>query len=60
MKNSSTSVKLGGLNLTKGNRTTLKIGVKKDAEHLGGFNIFGDKFGDYNQGIVFTAIYENN
>ena len=53
-------VKLGGLNLTKGNRTTLKIGVKKDAEHLGGFNIFGDKFGDYNQGIVFTAIYENN
>lgn len=53
-------IRIDSLNLSKGNRTTLKIGVKENAQHLGGFNIFGDKFGDYNQGIVFTAIYEDN
>ena len=49
---------LSDLNLSDGNRLTFSIEVKKDATHAGGFNIFGEKFGDYNQGIVFTAIYE--
>ncbi len=28
------------------------IAVKQDAEHVGGINLFGDKFGDYPQSIV--------
>lgn len=40
-------VKLGGLNLTKGNRTTLKIGVKRTR------NIWGDSiFSAINSGII--------
>ncbi len=48
------------LNLSKNNRTTFKIGVKETAKHLGGLNIFGNKFGDYNQAISFTAIYKKS
>lgn len=51
-------VKLSDLNLYDGNKTTFKIAVKPDAVHCGGFNIYGDKFGDYNQAIIFTALYE--
>lgn len=51
-------IKLSDLNLYEGNRTTFKIAVKPDAANCGGFNIFGEKFGDYNQAIIFTALYE--
>lgn len=34
---------------------SVKIGVKKDADYKGGINLFGNGFGDYNQGIVFTV-----
>lgn len=37
----------------------LKIGVKDDAEHVGGMNLFGKNFGDYNQAIVMTIKYQN-
>ncbi len=33
---------------------SVKIGNKPDAQHLGGFNIFGRNFGDYDQEIVLT------
>lgn len=36
---------------------SLKIAVKEDAKHVGGINIFGEKFGDYPQGIVLNLIY---
>ena len=36
---------------------TLRIGNKPDAEYIGGFNIFGEKFGDYNQNITLSFIY---
>ncbi len=52
------NVKLADLNLNEGSKTTFRIEVKKDAINCGGFNIFGEKFGDYNQAIVFTALYE--
>lgn len=52
------NVKLSDLNLKSGNKTTFKICVKENAKYCGGFNIFGEKFGDYNQAIVFTALYE--
>jgi predicted transcriptional regulator len=51
-------VTLNTLDFTKSPKTTFKLQVKEDAEHVGGFNIFGEKFGEYNQAIVFTAIYK--
>lgn len=51
-------VKLSDLHLKRGNKTTFKIAVKENALYCGGFNIFGEKFGDYNQSIIFTALYE--
>lgn len=52
------NIKLSDLNLNDGNKTTFKIAVKQDAVNCGGFNIFGERFGDYNQAIIFTALYE--
>ena len=46
------------LGLQETNKTTFGIEVKKDAQHLGGFNIFGGQFGDYDQHIIFTATYK--
>lgn len=34
---------------------SVKIGVKKDARYKGGINLFGNGFGDYAQGVVFTV-----
>ena len=36
---------------------SVKIGIKKDAKHKGGINIFGDGFGDYPQDIVLKLSY---
>lgn len=52
------NVSVRSLNLSEGNRTEIKIEVKEDAVRCGGFNIFGEKFGDYNQHIVFSANYD--
>ncbi|NLK27265.1 MAG: helix-turn-helix domain-containing protein [Clostridiales bacterium] len=35
----------------------VRIGNKKDAKHIGGFNIFGEKFGDHAQNIVLSMEY---
>lgn len=53
-------VRLTDLALEEGSYITFKIGVKKDAVHQGGFNIFGEKFGNFNQAIRFTAAYKKN
>lgn len=37
---------------------TVRIGNKPDARYVGGFNIFGKNFGDYNQDIILTMEYE--
>ncbi len=34
-----------------------RIGNKPDAEYVGGFNLFGEKFGDYEQNLVLTFFY---
>lgn len=44
-------VKITDLHLEENDYFTIRIGIKPDAENVGGFNIFGDKFGDYEQGI---------
>lgn len=39
---------------------TVRIGNKPDAKFIGGFNIFGEKFGDYEQNIILSFIYSNS
>ena len=45
------SMKISELHLEEGDYFTIRIGVKADAQNVGGFNIFGEKFGDYEQAI---------
>lgn len=37
---------------------SLRIGIKKNAECIGGISLFGEKFGDYNQPILIRLGYE--
>ncbi len=37
---------------------TIRLGVKADAEHQGGFNLFGKGFGNYAQDLVLRLHYE--
>lgn len=39
---------------------SVKIGVKDDAENIGGFNLFGSKFGNYNQDIKLRIYYNKS
>ncbi len=39
------------LGLLENDNIRLKLEVKEDAQYCGGFNLFGEKFGDYPQGI---------
>ena len=50
-------IKLSDLKLSQGNKTTLRMEVKKDAVNCGGLNLFGDKFGDYAQNIELLIKY---
>lgn len=36
---------------------SVRIGIKEDAKHIGGVNIFGDSFGDHPQNIVLKLEY---
>ena len=36
---------------------SIRIGVKPDAKHVGGINIFGSKFGNYPQDIMLRIRY---
>ncbi len=51
------TLNIGKLGLQAGDYITLRIGIKKDAHHQGGLNLFGEQFGDYAQGLVFTVDY---
>ena len=44
------------INLENNNYIELKIGIKPNATHKGGINIFGKNFGDYKQSIVLKII----
>lgn len=37
---------------------TLRLGVKEDAEHVGGLTIYGKGFGNYSRDILFKVFYE--
>ena len=50
-------VTLADLNLAAHDYLSLRVGVSADSEHVGGLNLFGDKFGDFAQGIVMRIGY---
>ncbi|HIX28093.1 MAG TPA: helix-turn-helix domain-containing protein [Candidatus Blautia stercoravium] len=43
--------------LAEGPYVSIRIGIKEDAEHVGGVNIFGSCFGDYPQDLVMRLKY---
>lgn len=51
------SIKLSSLELRKNSFITLRIGNKDNAQYKGGFNLFGQKFGDYEQDINMSFVY---
>lgn len=50
-------VKLSDLYLPTQEYISLSIGVSADSMHVGGLNLFGEKYGDYAQGIVMRVGY---
>lgn len=48
---------IGMLGIKENEPMVIRIGNKKDAKYIGGFNIFGEKFGDHPQNIVLTMEY---
>jgi predicted transcriptional regulator len=46
---------LSSLSMNAENGIRIRIGVKPDARYAGGFNLFGEKFGDFSHGIVMQA-----
>jgi predicted transcriptional regulator len=50
-------VKLKDLDLPAHHSIRVRIGIKEDAEHLGGLNIFGRGFGNYDQDLVLRLFF---
>jgi predicted transcriptional regulator len=53
-------VTIGQLNLMQKRNLRLRIGVKADAVHKGGINLFGRHFGDFEQEIMMRIHYSIN
>ena len=52
------SVTLTDLKIEQGDFFTLRVGIKPDAGNIGGINLFGDKFGNYQQNILVRLEYK--
>ena len=50
-------VSVNEIGLEKNACITVRIGNKPDAVYVGGFNLFGKNFGDYNQDIILNIEY---
>ena len=46
------------LNIDYNSTINFKLSVPKDTANCGGMTLFGEDFGDYNQGITIKAFYE--
>ncbi len=51
-------IKLSDLEISEHHSIRVKIGVKENAEHVGGMNIFGKGFGNYDQGIILRSYFD--
>lgn len=58
-KPTSSPLRLSALKLHEGNKIEFMLGNKDTAEHMGGFNLFGKEFGDYQQDIVLQMYYKD-
>ncbi|MCZ8511602.1 helix-turn-helix domain-containing protein [Paenibacillus filicis] len=52
-------VTLVDLNISGADFISFKIGIKSDAVHKGGVNLFGKEFGDFDQDIKMTICYSD-
>ena len=53
----ASGVRIGDLGLTESRRIAVKVGVKPDAQNVGGVNLFGRGFGNYRQDIELKLRY---
>lgn len=53
----SSQVTLSDFSFSPQHPISLRIGNKPKAEFVGGFNLFGEKFGDYEQNIIMSFVY---
>ena len=51
---------IADLKLKNSDVITFRIEVKKDATHVGGFNLFGKEHGDYPQDILLSLTYQSH
>ncbi|UUZ92407.1 hypothetical protein LJK87_44795 [Paenibacillus sp. P25] len=52
-------ITLADLKIPSSDFITFRIGVKSDAVHKGGINLFGKEFGDFEQDIKMTLSYSD-
>lgn len=52
------ATKIDELSLEHANHIKVRLGVKSDARHRGGINLFGRKFGNYPQDIVMRIAFD--
>lgn len=50
-------VTLSSLDLLRQDYMSLRLHIRKDAKNVGGINLFGEKFGDYEQNIELSILY---
>ena len=50
---------LADMDLANSNYISFKLGVQPDAVHMGGMNLFGEKFGDYEQSLIMSVTIED-
>jgi hypothetical protein len=51
-------IDLDDLGLTSGDPVAIRVGVRADADHVGGINLFGRAFGNYPQDLELRIEYE--
>lgn len=55
---SASDASLAQLELAQGEPIRVRIGVRRDAAHVGGMNLFGRRFGNYQQDLTLLMEYE--
>jgi predicted transcriptional regulator len=54
------TISLRDISLKPGQPIPVRIGIKDNATHVGGINLFGSKFGNYPQGIVLRQHFKRS
>lgn len=51
------NVRIDDVSINSGSVVSVRIGVKDDAQHVGGINLFGQRFGNYPQDLIVRVGY---